>query len=120
MATTWIKALHKGGGIASALRRSISYIGDKSKTADGELVYGYECDPHTAQSEFLLSKKIYEQQTGRDQGKHDVIAYHVRMSFKEGEVTAERAFGSWLCVGPGAGINLLLQRILILTTRTSI
>jgi len=91
MGTTWIKAIHKGGGIASALMRSISYIGDKSKTEDGELVYGYECDPCTAISEFLLSKKIYEQQTGRDQGKHDVIAYHVRMSFKEGEVTAEKA-----------------------------
>ena len=51
----------------------------------------YECDQRTAQAEFLLSKKLYTQKTGRDQGKHDVIAYHIRMSFKPGEVSAEKA-----------------------------
>ena len=91
MATTWIKPLHKGGGIASALGRSIDYIGDADKTADGELLYGFECNPRTAQAEFMLSKRLYTQQTGRDQGKHNVIAYHVRMSFKSGEVGAENA-----------------------------
>ena len=91
MATTWIKALHKGGSIASALNRSADYVKDKSKTEDGELVDSYECQPYTAQSEFLLSKKLYAQKTGRDQGKHDVIAYHIRMSFMPGEVTAEKA-----------------------------
>jgi len=92
MATTWIKALHKSGGsIAAALDRTTDYIENPEKTNDGELIIGYECDPFTAQSEFLLSKRLYEQQTGRDQGKHDVIAYHVRMSFKPGEVTAEQA-----------------------------
>ena len=91
MATTWIKALHRSGGIAFALGRSLDYIGDKDKTNDGDLIDGYECDPFTAQNEFLLSKRIYERQTGRDQGKNDVIAYHIRISFKLGEVTSEQA-----------------------------
>ena len=91
MATTWIKSLHKGGSIASALSRSADYIKDKSKTEDGELVDSYECQSQTVQAEFLLSKQIYAKNTGRDQGKNDVIAYHIRMSFKPGEVTAEKA-----------------------------
>ena len=91
MATTWIKALHKGGSISSSLSRSIEYITDPSKTHAGEFVDSYACDIYTAQSEFLLSKQLYAQKTGRDQGKNDVIAYHVRMSFKSDEVTPEKA-----------------------------
>jgi len=92
MATTWMKSLHKSGGsIAAALDRTTDYIEDPNKTNAGELIDGFECDPFTAQSEFLFSKRLYEQKTGRDQGKNDVIVYHVRMSFKPGEVTAEQA-----------------------------
>ena len=91
MATTWIKALHKSGGISAALGRSLDYIEDSGKTNDGELVDSYECHPQTAQSEFLFSKRLYAHRTGQDQGKHDVIAYHIRMSFKPGEVIAEQA-----------------------------
>lgn len=91
MATTWMKAIHKGGSISAALDRSVDYIENPGKTNDGELIDAYECDQFTAQSEFLFSKRLYEQKTGRDQGGHDVIAYHVRMSFKPGEVTAQQA-----------------------------
>ena len=91
MATTWVKPLHKSGSILAALGRSLDYIDDSGKTNDGELVDSYECHPQTAQSEFLFAKRLYAQRTGRDQGKHDVIAYHIRMSFKPGEVTAEQA-----------------------------
>jgi hypothetical protein len=91
MATTWIKPLHRSGGISSALGNSLNYIKDKRKTNREDLIDSYECQPQTAQAEFLLSKKIYAQKTGRDQGKNDVIAYHIRMSFKKGEVTAEKA-----------------------------
>lgn len=91
MATTWIKALHKSGSIAAALGRSTDYIKNPDKTDDGELIDSFECDARTVQSEFLLTKKIYAQKTGRDQGKHDVIAYHIRQSFKPCEVTAEQA-----------------------------
>ena len=91
MATTWIKALHKSGGIAAALGRSVDYIEDSEKTDSGNLIDGYECNPFTAASEFLLSKRQYERITGRNQGKNDVIAYHIRMSFPPGEVAAEKA-----------------------------
>jgi hypothetical protein len=57
----------------------------------GELIRAYECDPMTAQSEFMLSKKLYEQRTGRNQGKNDVIGYQIRQSFKPGEVSAQEA-----------------------------
>jgi len=93
MATTWMKALHKlnGRSISAALDKSADYTLNPDKTENGELVDSYECSHHTAQAEFLLSKRLYEQKTGRDQGRHDVIAYHIRMSFKPGEVTAEKA-----------------------------
>ena len=93
MATTWMRALHRGGGnsVAAALKHSTEYIGNPDKTDGGEWVEGYECDARTVQAEFLFSKKLYQQKTGRDQGRHDVIAYHIRMSFKPGEVTAEQA-----------------------------
>jgi len=90
MATTWMKALHRSGGTAAALDRTAEYIMDAEKTNGGELIGSYKCDPVTAQSEFLFSKRLYEQKTGRDQGSRDVIAYHIRMSFKPGEVTAEQ------------------------------
>ena len=83
MATTWMKALHRGG-------RPIEYINNPKKTDKGILIDGYECEPFTAQSEFLLSKQQYMQNTGRDQGSHDVTAYHMRMSFKPGETTAQQ------------------------------
>ncbi len=92
MATTWMKALHRGGGgVAAALGLRIDYATDLGKTDGGVLIDSYECDPHTAQAEFLFSKKAYAQRTGRDQGRRDVIAYHVRMSFKPGEVTPQQA-----------------------------
>ena len=93
MATTWMKALHRLNGIsvAAALDKNADYILDRNKTEDGKLVDSYECHPFTAQAEFLFSKQLYAQKTGRNQGKRDVIAYHIRMSFKPGEVTDEKA-----------------------------
>ena len=40
---------------------------------------------------FLLSKRQYTNLTGRSRGEDDVIAYHLRQSFKPGEVTPEEA-----------------------------
>lgn len=39
----------------------------------------------------MLAKHEYELVTGRSQGKNDVLAYHIRQSFKPGEVTPEEA-----------------------------
>jgi len=72
MATTWLKSIHKGGGIAAALGLSVDYISDSDKTNEGELIDSYECDPRTAVSEFLMSKREYEHITGRNQGNNSV------------------------------------------------
>lgn len=47
------------------------------KTEKGELVIGYQSDPMTVDEEFMLSKRQYEQITGRRQ-KDEVIAYQIR------------------------------------------
>ena len=39
----------------------------------------------------MMSKRQYEQRTGRNQGQHDVIGYQIRQSFKPGEVTPQQA-----------------------------
>jgi hypothetical protein len=39
----------------------------------------------------MLSKREYERVTGRKSGRNDVLAYHIRQSFKPGEVTPEEA-----------------------------
>ena len=93
MATTRIMPLKTGRGrnVARALKDSIDYMENPYKTDNGEWISSYECDARTADSEFLLSKQKYAALTGRDQGKRDVIAYHVRQSFKPGEVTPEEA-----------------------------
>lgn len=84
--------MHKNRGktLLSCLAARTDYAMDKDKTADGELVSSYECAPQTAAEEFVLSKQIYFQKTGREQ-ENDVIAYQFRQSFKPGEVTAEEA-----------------------------
>ena len=84
------RSINKGKTIAQCLADRTDYAQNPEKTAKGELVTGYECDPMTADEEFLLSKRQYEHITGRIQ-KHDVIAYQIRQSFKPGEVTAEEA-----------------------------
>jgi hypothetical protein len=39
----------------------------------------------------MLAKNEYEKVSGRSLGKNDVLAYHIRQSFKPGEVTPEEA-----------------------------
>lgn len=50
----------------------------------------YACQPETAKSEFILSKRIYEDITGRTRDKN-VLLYQIRQSFKPGEITPEQA-----------------------------
>jgi hypothetical protein len=91
MATTWIKPIHAGNSIAATLKLRTEYAKNPDKTDGGEYIAAFDCDGRTADADFLLSKRLYEQQTGRSQGKHDVLAYHIRQSFKPGEVTPEEA-----------------------------
>lgn len=93
MATTRIMPIHigKGRSVARALKDVADYMQNPLKTEDGELISSYECVPETAETEFLLAKSLYAANTGRDQGKRDIIAYHARQSFLPGEVTPEEA-----------------------------
>lgn len=92
MAATRLIALHvnKGKTIAQSLGDRTDYAKNPEKTEKGELVTGYGCDPFTVDEEFMLSKRQYEQITGRHQ-QHEVIAYQIRQSFKPGEITPEEA-----------------------------
>lgn len=81
---------NKDKSVAACLHDHTAYIQNPEKTEQGELVSSYQCSPLTVDEEFLLTKKLYEQTTGRKQNS-DVIAYQVRQSFRPGEVTAEEA-----------------------------
>ena len=85
--------LHTGKGrtVAAALERTTNYVENPDKTNSGEFISAYECNPSIADQEFLFSKRQYETSTGRNQGDSDVIAYHLRQSFKPGEIDPERA-----------------------------
>ena len=76
MAATRLIPLHvnKGKTIAQSLGDRTDYAKNPEKTEKGELVTGYQSDPMTVDEEFMLSKRQYEQITGRRQ-KHEVIAY---------------------------------------------
>ena len=92
MAATRLIALHvnKGKTVAQCLADRTDYSQNAAKTNDGEFISSYECDPKTADEEFLLSKRQYQHITGRQQ-KNNIIAYQIRQSFKPGEVTPEEA-----------------------------
>lgn len=92
MAATRLIPLHinKGKTVAQCLADRTDYSQNAAKTNDGEFISSYECDPQTADEEFLLSKRQYQHITGKhNQG--DIIAYQIRQSFKPGEVTPEEA-----------------------------
>jgi hypothetical protein len=93
MATTWMKALHvkKGKTIAFTMSERTGYAGNPDKTERGELIAGYACDPRSADAEFLLSKREYDFITGRNQGRGNIIAYHIRQAFKPGEISPQEA-----------------------------
>jgi len=88
LATTTLLPIRAGKGrtISAALGRSTDYVKNPEKTNGGEWISAYECDPISVSQEFLFTKSHYATITGRDYGKHDVIAYHLRQSFKPGEV----------------------------------
>jgi len=90
MATSRLLKIHvnKGKTIAQTITDRTDYAENPLKTRHGELVTGYECDPRTVDTEFLMAKKEYLRITGRTQ-KNDVLAYHIRQSFKPGEITPE-------------------------------
>ena len=93
MATTRIMPFHVGKGCTEsrAISDIIDYVANSKKTDNGRLITGYACDSRTADAAFLLAKRQYIAATGRVRGADDVIAYHVRQSFRPGEITPEEA-----------------------------
>ena len=85
--------LHVGKGRTEsrAISDIIDYVANPQKTDNGKLITGYACDSRTADAEFLLAKRQYIAATGRVRGADDVIAYHVRQSFRPSEITPEEA-----------------------------
>lgn len=92
MAATRLIALHvnKRKTVAQCLADRTDYSQNAEKTNDGEFISSYECDPKTADEEFLLSKRQYQHITGREH-RNNIIAYQIRQSFKPGEITPEEA-----------------------------
>lgn len=92
MATTRLISMHKNNGksIANSISDRVDYALNPKKTDNGKYVSSYECDPKTVKGEFILSKRIYSNITGREQ-ENDVLLYQIRQSFKPGEITPELA-----------------------------
>ena len=93
MATTRLMSLHAGKNrsVGTAIEAIIDYVKNPEKTEHGKYITSYQCDSRTADAEFLLAKKQYIQKTGRVRGSDDVIAYHLRQSFRPGEITPDEA-----------------------------
>ena len=79
----------KGQSVIRSLTERTDYIKNPEKTENGALVYAHGCTPQLVAAEFALSKRLYAQRTGRM--APGVIAYHIRQSFKPGEITPEEA-----------------------------
>ena len=81
----------KGRTVGTAIAAIIDYVENPEKTDNGNLITSWQCDSRVADREFLLSKQQYIRNTGRVRGSDDVIAYHLRQSFRPGEITPEEA-----------------------------
>lgn len=79
----------KGQSVIRSLTERTDYVKAPEKTENGSLVYAYGCTPQLVAAEFALSKRQYTLRTGRK--APGVIAYHIRQSFKPGEITPEAA-----------------------------
>ena len=94
MATTRLMTRHIGSGktIMETLKDGFDYGKNPNKTRNGDLILAYECDPATADAEFLLSKAKYKAITGREQkSENNVLYYQLRQAFPPGEIDAETA-----------------------------
>ena len=67
------------------LKQAIKYITDKTKTDNGRLVSGINCQPSLAYEQMMKTKELFSK-TDKRQG------YHMIISFVEDEVTADEAF----------------------------
>lgn len=122
MATTRLIALHvnKGKTVAQCLNERLDYSQNPVKTEKGELISSYACDPETSAMKFLLSKRQYQQVTGRSTKE---ISSPIRSGSPSSRERSRRrkqtgSAMSWPCASP-RGI-MLLRYPLIQTEPTSI
>jgi hypothetical protein len=96
MAATWIKPVRKAKGhsTTATLADRIGCADNPNKTNSYKFVKSYGCDYYTAAIEFAMAKELYEQQTGRGERNGDILAYHVRQSFKPGKITPQMLYFS--------------------------
>ena len=89
----WFKIqCHEFIGYSTATERDIAYL--RSVVDEWLARAGLFLDDFTLgriDYEFLFSKRQYAAITGRERKDNDVIAYHLRQSFKPGEITSELA-----------------------------
>ena len=92
MAATRMMSIHvnKGKTARQCIAARLDYIMNPQKTDDGILISTYACSPETAADEFMLFRQEYQANTGRTH-ENEVIAYHVRQSFRPGEINPEKA-----------------------------
>lgn len=81
----------KGRTFSTAIADTIDYVKNPEKTDHGRLITSWQCDSRIADSQFFYSKQQYIRNTGKVRGADDVIAYHLRQSFRPGEITPEEA-----------------------------
>lgn len=81
----------KGRTVGTAIERIIDYVENPEKTDGGKLITSWQCDSRSADQEFAYAKQEYIEKTFRVRGSDDVIAYHLRQSFRPGEITPEEA-----------------------------
>jgi len=85
--------IHTGKNQATrtAIASKIGYVRNRNKTDGERLISCYECEAKLADTEFWYAQQVYLQATGKKEKKNDVLAYHIRQSFRPGEITPEEA-----------------------------
>ncbi|MCL1995826.1 MAG: relaxase/mobilization nuclease domain-containing protein [Defluviitaleaceae bacterium] len=94
MATTRIIRTykHKNQTNKTTIAKKILYITNEDKIQSenkietNKLISTYECSKEIAADEFAISISNYERNTGRSQKDNSILVYHIRQSFKPGEV----------------------------------
>ena len=81
----------KGRTFSTAIADIIDYVKNPEKSDNGRLITSWQCNSRIADSQFFYSKQQYIRNTGKVRGTDDVIAYHLRQSFRPGEITPEEA-----------------------------
>ncbi len=93
MATTTLRRIRncEEKSIRQTFKDCLDYIKNPVKTRNGELVTCAGCAVQNTDLDFEMTRSLYENLTGREPKKDEILAYHMRQSFQPGEVSAEQA-----------------------------